>query len=372
MSDRDLGNAALADLRRRIDAVDAELVALVQKRGALALEVGEVKRRYLPDAPFYRPDREAEVLRRAAELSQGPLPATDVTRIVREVMSACLALERKLNVAFLGPWGTFTQLAVEKHFGGSVQMLPLESIDTVFREVETGGADYGIVPVENSTEGVVTHTVDRFIDSNLLITGEVEVPIHLCLLTQQGGLEEVSEVIGHAQALAQARGWLDRNLPNCARIEVASNALAAQRLAEGGVGRAAVAGEAAAHHYGLHVTVRNIEDYAGNTTRFLAIGADQPAPTGIDKTSFVFATPNIPGSLYSMLKPLAEAGISMTRIESRPTRHSKWDYRFFVDILGHRAEPNVAAALEKVSAAARFYRCLGSYPRMCNPESEGE
>lgn len=372
MSDVEKGNALLGELRERIDALDAALVDLVQQRGRLALEVGEVKRRYLPGAPFYRPDREAEVLRRAAELSQGPLPAADVTRIVREVMSACLALERRLNVAFLGPWGTFTQLAVEKHFGGSVEMMPLESIDSVFREVETGGADYGIVPVENSTEGVVTHTVDRFIESNLLITGEVEVPIHLCLLTAAGDLDSVTEVLGHSQALAQARGWLDRNLPNCNRIEVSSNAVAAQRLEDGGPHRAAVAGEAAAHHYGLHVTVRNIEDFAGNTTRFLAIGADQPAPTSADKTSFVFSTPNMPGALYGMLKPLADAGISMTRIESRPTRHSKWDYRFFVDILGHRSEPNVAAALEELSCSARFYRCLGSYPRMCNPESEGE
>jgi len=352
----------LTSLRAEIDAVDDEIVALVNRRGALAERVGEVKRRTAPDAPFYRPDREALVLRRVLTHNPGPVPAADVARIVREVMSACLALEQALTVAFLGPWGTFTELAVEKQFGGSVAMSPVESIDAVFREVETGAADYGIVPIENSTEGVVTRTVDRFVDSDLKITGEVEVPIHLCLLTRDGTRDHVTEVLGHPQALAQARQWLDRHLPGVPRAEVASNALAAQRAAAAPA-LAAVAGEAAAHHYELGVAARNIEDVAGNTTRFLAIGRDAPAPTGADKTSFVFAMPNVPGALHAMLKPLADAGISMSRIESRPTRHSKWDYRFFVDILGHARDPEVQPALEQIARSARFYKWLGSYPR---------
>ena len=353
----------LGRLREAIDEVDARLVELVNRRGELAERIGAVKRQSAPDSPFYRPDREARILRRVMETNPGPVPAAEVARIVREIMSVCLALEQQLTVAFLGPWGTFTQLAVEKQFGGSVRMTPLESIDTVFREVETAAADFGIVPVENSTEGVVTHTVDRFAESNLSITGEVEVAIHLCLLTSgDGAADGVTEVLGHPQALAQARGWLDRHLPGVGRTEVASNAIAARRAAaEAGV--AAVASEAAAHRYELTIAARNIEDVPGNTTRFLAIGALAPEPTGADKTSFVFATRNAPGALYSMLKPLADAGISMSRIESRPTRHSKWDYRFFVDVLGHVDEPAVAAALAEIEASASFYKWLGSYPR---------
>ena len=353
----------LDELRARIDAIDNDILGLINRRAELAEEVARVKREQ-PSATtsFYRPDREADVLRRIRARNQGPLPDDAAVRIIREVMSACLAVEQQLTVAFLGPWGTFTQLAVEKHFGSAVSMVPTESIDAAFREVESGAAHFAIVPIENSTEGVVTHTVDRFVTSNLTINGEVEMPIHHCLMNKSGSLDDVETVAGHPQALAQCRAWLDRRLGRVEQVSSSSNAAAAKSAAAD-QSIAAVAAHSAAQHYGLQLIAKNIEDDPGNATRFLSIGKIEPGPSGDDKTSFAFSTPNESGALYAMLKPLADAEISMSRIESRPSRRDKWAYRFFVDIAGHRADGRVAHALDEIERAAPFFKWLGSYPR---------
>lgn len=352
----------LLGIRERIDALDEELQNLINERAALAQEVAKVKLAAGENAVFYRPEREAQVLRRVKERNQGPLPAEEVARLFREVMSACLALERPMTVAFLGPEGTFSHEAVLKHFGHSVNPQPLAAFDEVFREVESGSADYGMVPVENSTEGAVNYTLDLLLKTPLKICGEVELRIHDHLMSRATDLNAISRVYSHAQTLAQCREWLDAHLPKVERISVSSNAEAA-RLAMEQEGVAAIAGISAAERFGIPVLVKNIEDEPNNTTRFLILGNEEVPPSGEDKTALLVSTRNKPGALFKLLEPLARNGISMTRIESRPSRQGMWDYVFFVEILGHRDEAPVAQALAELEQEAALFKILGSFPK---------
>ena len=354
--------AELEDLRTRIDDIDARLLALISERATLAAEVARVKGQHLDNNGFYRPEREAQVLRSIVEKNEGPLSEEEMARLFREIMSACLALEQVLNIAYLGPEGTFTQSAALKHFGHSVTTTALASIDQVFREVESGACQYGVVPVENSIEGVVNHTLDMLINSALLICGEVELRIHHHLLSNEDDIKKVNKIYSHQQSLAQCRGWLDTQLLQAERIAVNSNAEAA-RLASEEISTAAIAGEIASDHYNLPILVSNIEDEPDNTTRFLVIGRHDTLPSGTDKTSLLFSTPNKSGALHDMLACFAENNVSMTRIESRPSRQSMWDYVFFVDVEGHAKDAQVAAALEKLKENAAMVKLLGSYPQ---------
>ena len=360
---------ALENLRREIDTVDAELHRLINERARLARQVGVSKHADGHLVDFYRPEREAQVLRQALERNRaaretGALRDEEVLRLFREIMSACLAQEEPLKVAFLGPEGTFSQTAVYKHFGHSVRALPLTAIDEVFHEVENGQADFGVVPIENSTEGTVNHTLDRFLSSPLKICGEVELRIHQCLMGRMDDLARVARVCSHPQSLAQCRGWLNEHLPSVERIPVASNAEAARRARDEN-GTAAIAGQTAADVYGLTVLASEIEDRADNTTRFFVVGRKLFKASGADRTTLIVSTNETggPGALYRLLGPLAKHGISMTRIESRPSQRRKWDYVFFIDIEGHVDEPHVATALAELKAEASLYRVLGSYPR---------
>ena len=350
-------------IRERIDALDAQLQALINERAKLAQQVAEVKLEAGEKAVFYRPEREAQVLHRVKERNTGPLSDEGMARLFREIMSACLALEQPMKIAFLGPEGTFTQAAALKHFGHAVETLPLGAIDEVFREVEAGSADYGVVPVENSTEGVVNHTLDMLVSSRLSICGEVEVRIHHHLMsTSADDLKGIKRIYSHSQSLAQCREWLDAHFCDAERINVSSNAEAA-RLAAGDAGAAAVAGEAAAELYGLRIIASNIEDHPNNTTRFLVLGKETVPPSGSDKTSLLVSTRNTPGALFHLLEPMARNGLSMTRIESRPSRQGLWDYVFFVDIEGHQQSSNIAAALQELQQEASLFKILGSYPK---------
>jgi chorismate mutase / prephenate dehydratase len=351
----------LRELRSKIDALDEKLQALITQRAQYAETIAEIKRRN-GDRQFYRPEREAEVLRQVVARNRGPLTNDVISRLFREIMSACLALESPLKVAFLGPVGTFTQEAALKHFGQSVETTPLAAIDEVFREVEAGGAHFGVVPVENSTEGTINHTLDSFLLSPLKICGEVELRIHHHLLARGGDWQVAEKVVSHQQSLAQCREWLDANYAGVERVPVSSNAEAA-RLAAETPGVLAIAGESAAKIYGLQILVRNIEDRPDNTTRFLVIGAIDTAPTGADRTTLLLASKNQPGALHKLLGPLARHGVNMTRIESRPSRRSRWEYVFFVDIDGHVRDRKVARVLALLEREAAFYKCLGSYPR---------
>jgi len=352
----------LQSLRERIDTLDQQIQHLLNERARCAQHVAQAKIEQGELGDFYRPEREAEVLRHVRERNQGPLGDVEITRLFREIMSACLALEKPLLIGYLGPEGTFTQAAVLKHFGHSVQTQAQPAIDVVFREVEAGDCNYGVVPIENSTEGVVNHTLDMFLRSPLRICGEVSLRIELHLLSRESELAAVQRVYAHQQALAQCREWLDANLPRAERIAVSSNGEAARRVAQES-GAAAVAGEAAAEVYGLTRLASRIEDEPGNTTRFLVIGKQAVGRSGQDKTSLLIAVKNEPGALYRMLEPMARHGLSMTRIESRPSRRGIWDYVFFVDIEGHVDDEKVMAALKELEQHANFFKVLGSYPR---------
>lgn len=352
----------LKSIRQQIDALDEQIQALITRRAECASQVAQIKRETNPDvSDFYRPEREAEVLRMVKERNQGPLDDETMVRLFRQIMSDSLALQMPLKVAYLGPEGTFTHAAALKQFGESINPLPMMAIDEVFREVESGNAAYGIVPVENSTEGVVNHTLDMFMQSPLNICGEVSLRIHHHLITNADDLGKLNRIYGHAQALAQCREWLDSNLPAVERIAVSSNAEAA-RIASESTSSAATASEAAATIYGLKVLVNSIEDDPNNTTRFFVVGRQKVAASGQDKTSLLLSTPNRPGALHDMLSPIASNDVSMTRIESRPSRRAAWDYVFFVDVEGHQDDPAVAQVLQELKDNSFLIRVLGSYP----------
>ncbi|MDS4040971.1 MAG: prephenate dehydratase [Candidatus Competibacter sp.] len=353
---------SLQALRERIDALDRQIQTLISERAHCAQRIGALKQAAGATGNLYRPEREAQVLRRVIEANQGPLSSEEMARLFREIMSACLALEEPLQIAFLGPEGTFTQAAALKHFGKSIHSIPLRAIDEVFREVEAGSADYGVVPVENSTEGVVNHTLDMFLQSPLRICGEVQMRINHHLITRATDLKAVRRVYSHRQSLAQCREWLDVNLPRVEQIEVGSNGEAVLRVREEAVA-AAIAGQCAADIYDLPTLVRNIEDEPNNTTRFLIIGTQPIAPSGDDKTALLVASLNRPGALFKLLEPLARNNVSMNRIESRPSRRGMWDYVFFIDLDGHAQDEPVAAALAELREQASLFRVLGSYPK---------
>lgn len=359
----------LEGLRGRIDDVDRKLHSLLNERARLARQVGVSKGKAGRLVDFYRPEREAQVLRmalerNAASRSQGALRDEEVVRLFREIMSACLAQEEPLKVGFLGPEGTFSQAAVYKHFGHSARALALSTIDEVFHEVEAGHADFGVVPIENSTEGSVNHTLDRFLTSPLRICGEVEMRIRQNLMGRMRSLREVKRICSHPQSLAQCRQWLKETLPDVELISEASNAEAARR-ARDEKGTAAIAGETAAEVYGLTILAADIEDRPDNTTRFFVIGRRMFGPSGRDRTTLLVSTGHTesPGALYRLLEPLAKNRISLTRIESRPSQRRKWDYVFFIDLEGHTDDPAVARALIGLKARASLFRVLGSYPR---------
>jgi chorismate mutase/prephenate dehydratase len=352
----------LNKIRQQIDALDEKLQALISERAQLAQQVAEVKKAQGDDTVYYRPEREAEVLREVVARNKGPLSGEEMARLFREIMSACLALEQPLQVAFLGPEGTFTQAAALKHFGQSVHSVPMSAIDEVFREVESGAANYGVVPVENSTEGVINHTLDMFMQSSLTICGEVELRIHHHLLSKGTDRSGLTRIYSHQQSLAQCREWLDAHLPNVERVSVSSNAEAARRAAnEESV--AAIASDIAADIYGLDILEANIEDNPDNTTRFLIIGKQLVGPSSDDKTSLLVSAPNKPGALHQLLQPFADNGISMSRIESRPSRLANWEYVFFIDINGHVEDEKVMQCLNTLREEAAMLKVLGSYPR---------
>ena len=354
----------LEAVRSRIDAVDAQIQHLISERARLAQQVGISKTRDGRTVDFYRPEREAQVLRMARARNSGPLSDTEVLRLFREIMSACLAQQEPLKVAFLGPEGTFTQSAVFSHFGHSVRALPLHAIDEVFHEVEAGCADFGVVPIENSTEGTVNHTLDRFLSSPLKICGEVELRIRHHLMGNLTELARIVRICSHPQSLAQCRQWLEEHLPQVEQVAVSSNAEGARR-ARDEKGTAAIAGETAAEVYGLKVLAAQIEDRADNTTRFLVLGRKLFKPSGEDRTTLLVSVghTDAPGALHRLLEPLARHRISLTRIESRPSHRRKWDYVFFIDLEGHAEEAHVARALTALKKRASLFRLLGSYPK---------
>jgi chorismate mutase/prephenate dehydratase len=354
----------LGDIRNGIDAVDARIHALLNERARLAKAVGISKSATGKAVDFYRPEREAEVLRMALKRNRGPLRDEEIARLFREIMSACLAQQEPLKVAFLGPEGTFTQAAVLKHFGASVRALPLPAIDEVFHEVEGGIADFGVVPIENSSEGTVNHTLDMFLTSALKICGEVELRVSHCLMGKMRGMDTVQRICAHAQALAQCRGWLDEQLPDAERVAVSSNAEGARR-ARDERGTAAIAGSSAAEIYGLNLLANEIEDRSDNTTRFLVVGRKLFSASGADRTTLLVSAADTDdaGALFRLLEPFAQHRVNMTRIESRPSRKRKWDYVFFMDVEGHVSDAPVAKALAALEKRASLFKILGSYPR---------
>lgn len=355
----------LGQLRDKIDDIDGKLGELISARAQCAMDVAKVKAQFSDaeeKAIYYRPEREAQVLRRAMDRNNGPLGDEEVGRLFREIMSACLALENPIHVAFLGPEGTYTQEAALKHFGHSAVPVPMSAIDAVFREVESGAAQYGVVPVENSTEGVVTHTLDNFVESNVKIVGEVVLRIHHHLLVSDvTKVENITRVYSHSQSLAQCRKWLDEHYPNVERVAVSSNSEAAKRI-KGEWNSAAIAGEIAANLYGLNSEAKNIEDRPDNSTRFLVIGMDDVGPSGDDKTSIVVSTRNEPGALHDLLAPFHKHEVDLTRVETRPSSSGTWNYVFFIDFEGHISDSKVSAALKEVEKCVADIKVLGSYP----------
>ena len=358
----------LTEIRKRIDKIDVQIQSLINERATIAQLVGQSKGELAAAVDYYRPEREAEVLRSVLARNEGPMRDEEMLRLFREIMSACLAQQEPLKVGFLGPEGTFTQTAVYKHFGHSVRALPFGTIDEVFQEVESGAADFGVVPIENSTEGTVNNTLDMFLTSPLKIGGEIELRIEQHLLGRLGSLDAVERVCAHEQALAQCRGWLREYMPHVELIGVSSNAVGARRARDED-GTVAIAGETAAEVYGLKIMVNNIEDRADNATRFLVIGRNLLTASGDDKTTILVSTAGTAGGagiLHTLLQPFATHDINMTRIESRPSQKENWDYVFFFDLDGHADEPPLSNALGELKENSSLFRVLGAYPKAVN------
>lgn len=352
-------DSKLKPLREKIDAVDAEILALLNSRAELAQQVGHLKAN--TNAAVFRPEREAQVLRNVAKNNKGPLPSLNIQLIFREVMSACRALERRVTVAYLGPAGTFSEQAVFQQFGHAITLLPCLSIDEVFRTTEAGTADFGVVPVENSNEGAVNRTLDLLLQTSLSISGELSIPIQHSLMTATGDLSAVTKICAHSQALAQCQTWLNQHYPTIERVAVSSNAEAA-RLASIDNSVAAIAGETAGNQYELQIVHAHIQDDPHNRTRFAVIGNMHCTPSGKDQTSVVMAVPNKAGAVYSLIAPFMQFGVSMTRFESRPARTGTWEYYFYIDVEGHQQDEPVARSLNELKNSAAFFKILGSYP----------
>ncbi|MCX7555513.1 prephenate dehydratase [Xanthomonadaceae bacterium JHOS43] len=353
---------ALAQVRERIDAIDRQIQSLIAERAGFALQVGKAKGKLAAAVDYYRPEREAQVLRMVVDRNEGPLSDEVLVHVFREVMSACLAQQEPLKIGYLGPEGTFSQQAVLKHFGRSAHGLPLASIEEVFQEVESGAADFGVVPVENSGQGTIQVTLDMFLTSGLKICGEVELRVHQYLLSRSGRIEDIERIYAHPQSFAQTAGWLRTNLPKIEKIPVSSNAEGARR-ARSADDAAAIGGESAGHVYGLKkVVMQPIHDDKENTTRFLVIGRRIFPPSGHDRTSILVFIHDKPGALFDVLSPFARHGISMNRIESRPSHQAKWEYAFFIDLAGHVEDAGMKQALAELEAHAAQVKVLGSYP----------
>jgi len=353
----------LTPLRAQIDAIDQELLELLSKRAKAAQEVGHIKNE--SSAPIFRPERENQVIQNVLQKNPGPLLAEGLASIWREIMSACRALESKQTIAYLGPTGTFSEQAAHQFFGQSISGLPCVSLDEVFKAVEKGAATFGVVPVENSSEGAVSRTLDLLLESPLQISGEVVLPIRHHLLTKHGNLDGVKTVCAHAQALAQCQQWLSVHAPQLQRQAVSSNAEAA-RMASKDSSIAAIAGEPAQLAYGLQIVIAQIQDDPNNRTRFVVIGQYACQPCGQDQTTLVLSVSNQPGAVHHLLGPLAKHGVSMTRLESRPARKGSWEYHFYIDIEGHTSDAKVATVIAELKTIAAFYKNLGSYPRAKN------
>ena len=351
---------SLNELRQNIDKVDNQLISLLNQRARLALDVGKVKAK--TSQKMYVPERERALLNRLMAENPGPLPSAGLKLIYKEIISACLALESPLKISFLGPEGTFTHAATKRHFGLSAQLLPKQTIAEVFNDVERGRSEYGVVPIENSTEGVVNHTLDAFMNSELCICAEVLLGVSHHILTATGEAEGITKVYSHPQALAQCRGWLERYLPGVPLIDVSSTARAAQ-LASEDTGAAAVASDFAASIHGLRIAHEQVEDLQGNMTRFLVVGTQPSSVTGEDRTSIMFALKDAPGVLFDALSPFARTGINLSRIESRPSRQRAWEYLFFIDLVGHIEHEALVAAVDELRERCVFIKVLGSYPR---------
>jgi chorismate mutase/prephenate dehydratase len=355
----------LKDYRKKIDAIDLEIVKLLNKRAEVVIKVGKFKSKEKKE--FYQPEREREIYRRLEKGSKGPFPARALKNVFREIISASLSIERPLKVAFLGPVATFTHQACIQHFGLSGEFTPKKDISDVFEDVEKGRADFGVVPIENTAEGVVTHTLDMFVSSRLKVCAEVMFEVSLALLNKTGKYSDIIKVCSHPHALAECKGWIKENLPNVLLVDVSSTAKAAQ-LAGEDPQTAAIASEAAANLYNLRVLEKNIQDTANNYTRFLVIGKNASKKTGSDKTSLLFAVKDAPGALFKMLAPFAERGINLTKIESRPLKTKAWEYVFFVDMDGHITDKNLKEAIAGLEHSAMFIKVLGSYPKSEEPE----
>ena len=351
----------LKEIRAKIDGIDDKILELLNKRAAIVVEAGKVKREGKRE--IYAPEREKEIYKRLTKNNKGPFPNQALKSVFREIMSASLSLEKPIKVAFLGPKATFTHLACMQHFGMSTDFIPKNDIADVFDEVERGSADYGVVPIENTTEGVVSHTLDMFVTSNLYICGEIMLEISLALLNKTGDIKDVKKVYSHPHAIAECKKWLNDNLSNAAVFDVSSTAMAAQTVMDD-ASAAAIASEQAAALYGLQVVARKIEDQLNNFTRFLVIGKKLPGKTGEDKTSILFSVKDSPGILFRILKPFAGRGINLTKIESRPQKKKAWEYIFFLDMEGHVSLPKVKEALKEMEEMCSFLKILGSYPRM--------
>lgn len=352
----------LNELRDAIDAVDDELLTLLNRRGKLTIEVGELKREASASAEFYRPEREARILRRMLANNTGPMPDEQLARLIREIISTCLSLEQQLNIAYLGPAGTYTHAAAMKHFGGAASQASQATIGDVFRAVEARACDYGVVPMENSVGGAVIQTLDCLAESSLVICGEVVLPVHHQLLSRAADKTGLKRVYAHQQALEQCRAWLQAELPQVETIALGSNAAAAVQ-ARDEPEAAAIASVEAGRLYELNTLAQNIEDNPNNTTRFVVIGRNRPQPSGDDRTTVMFSMRNEAGALHRILGMLAARDISLSRIESRPLRNGVWDYLFFIDLLGHHHNDAVSAALGEIERAAALFKVLGSYPR---------
>jgi chorismate mutase/prephenate dehydratase len=350
----------LQEIRDAINSLDRQLVDLLNERAQLVGEVGQIKRQ--TGAPIFQPEREAEVIRRVTEASRDPMPPEALAAIYREIMAAARLIQKPLSVAYLGPQGTFSELATQIKFGHVTPAVPFASIDEVFRAAESGQTDFAMVPIENSSEGAVSRSLDLLLSTSLNIVAEVSVPVRLHLLTPSGTLDGITQVFGHSQVLGQCVGWLNQNLPGVARVAVASNGEAA-RLAGERTDTAAIAGEQAGERYGLVAVHTNIQDDPHNRTRFVVLGKGDTKPSGRDKTSFIMSVANRAGAVYQMLAPLAQHAVSMTRFESRPARTGAWEYHFYVDVEGHASDPAVAAVIHDLQQACAYFRCLGSYPR---------
>jgi chorismate mutase / prephenate dehydratase len=351
---------ALSALRNQIDAADRQLLALLNARARLAQEVGEVKKQH--GLPVYRPEREAQVLRKISDTNPGPLLSTGLVAIWGEIMSACRALEKPMRVAFLGPEGTFSEMALRSRFGLSVEAVPCVTLDEVCRSAESGAVEFAVLPVENSSEGAVNRSLDLLQQSALLVSGEVSVPVQHCLMTLNGSLAGIKKICAHPQALAQCQAWLNQNAPGIERVPVSSNAQGA-KLASESADCAGIAAESAALKFGLQIVAPSIQDDPLNRTRFLVIGKHRCDRTGNDQTSLILSVPDRAGAVHALIEPLARHGVSMKRFESRPARSGNWEYYFHIDVLGHEQDANVSAALAEIRNHSAFFKLLGSYPR---------